>query len=79
MPTNNNNSTTDKQKPTETKPEAQKEQTKNTNLGVLEDDDEFEEFPSNLWDDNWDDDDIEDDFSKQLKEELAKADNKMQS
>jgi len=71
-------------------------------LGVLEEDDEFEEFPasdwkdedtdvskliqlakaagvasgvqgSNLWEDNWDDDDVEDDFSKQLREELAKA------
>ncbi|KAF8323902.1 hypothetical protein DL93DRAFT_2070001 [Clavulina sp. PMI_390] len=67
-------------------------------LGALEEDDEFEEFPAQDWDDseadlshlvsgttgsnttpetfweeNWDDDDIEDDFSKQLREELAKA------
>jgi len=27
----------------------------------------------NLWEDNWDDDDVEDDFSKQLREEFAKA------
>jgi len=62
-------------------------------LGALEEDDEFEEFPQNDWDEsetslakdgttqppetyweeNWDDDDIEDDFSKQLRDELAKA------
>jgi len=52
-------------------------------LGLLEEDDEFEEFPAedwdareedsddiNVWEDNWDDDNIEDDFSKQLKAEL---------
>jgi len=67
------------------KPEAPQPQ-----LGVLEEDDEFEEFTAsdwkdedtdvsrliqsgNLWEDNWDDDDVEDDFSKQLREELAKA------
>jgi len=67
------------------KPEASQPQ-----LGVLEEDDEFEEFTAsdwkdedtdvskliqsgNLWEDNWDDDDVEDDFSKQLREELAKA------
>lgn len=49
-------------------------------LGLLEEDDEFEEFPveewredkedqSDLhqWEDNWDDDNVEDDFSKQLR------------
>ncbi|KAL5266025.1 hypothetical protein ACHWQZ_G006621 [Mnemiopsis leidyi] len=55
------------------------------NLGQLEEDDEFEEFPVEewkpeetdqsdlqVWEDNWDDDKIEDDFSKQLKAELEK-------
>jgi len=54
-------------------------------LGLLEEDDEFEEFPAedwagadedqadvNVWEDNWDDDNIEDDFSQQLKAELEK-------
>ncbi|KAJ2163184.1 hypothetical protein GGF46_000114 [Coemansia sp. RSA 552] len=54
--------------------------------GVLEEDDEFEDFPAEdwaasdedqedvtLWNDNWDDDDLEDDFSKQLRVELEKA------
>ncbi|KAG6373435.1 DHS-like NAD/FAD-binding domain-containing protein [Boletus reticuloceps] len=44
-------------------------------LGVLEEDDEFEEFEcaaanasgDKLWEDNWDDDDIEDEFSVQLR------------
>ncbi|BFZ22560.1 hypothetical protein BsWGS_25599 [Bradybaena similaris] len=54
-------------------------------LGLLEEDDEFEEFPAedwtgeeeapediSVWEDNWDDDNIEDDFSKQLRAELEK-------
>ncbi|KAL0270525.1 UNVERIFIED_CONTAM: hypothetical protein PYX00_007911 [Menopon gallinae] len=54
-------------------------------LGLLEEDDEFEEFPAedwtakdqddediSVWEDNWDDDNVEDDFSKQLKIELSK-------
>ncbi|RWS24038.1 26S proteasome complex subunit DSS1-like protein [Leptotrombidium deliense] len=53
-------------------------------LGLLEEDDEFEEFPVeewkgkgddqelSIWEDNWEDDNIEDDFSKQLKSELEK-------
>jgi len=54
-------------------------------LGILEEDDEFEEFPAedwnaeeeepeavNVWEDNWDDDNIDDDFSKQLRTELEK-------
>ncbi|CAG7836398.1 unnamed protein product [Allacma fusca] len=54
-------------------------------LGLLEEDDEFEEFPAEswtgnteeeeevkVWEDNWDDDNIEDDFGKQLREELEK-------
>lgn len=49
-------------------------------LGLLEEDDEFEEFPAedwgadqedaadvHQWEDNWDDDNLEDDFSKQLR------------
>merc|ERR1711860_245839 len=51
---------------------------KAVDLGKLEEDDEFEEFPTkgwdgktdeddvNVWEDNWDDDAIEDDFSVQL-------------
>ncbi|XP_077862345.1 26S proteasome complex subunit SEM1-like [Saccoglossus kowalevskii] len=61
-------------------------------LGLLEEDDEFEEFPSedwggededqddvNVWEDNWDDDNVEDDFSKQLRTELEKQGTPMQS
>ena len=57
-------------------------------LGLLEEDDEFEEFPAedwtgkaedetdvNVWEDNWDDDDVEDDFSVQLRNELEKQSN----
>jgi 26 proteasome complex subunit DSS1 len=52
-------------------------------LGLLEEDDEFEEFEAedwneaekdaennaelNLWEDNWDDDNVEDDFTMQLR------------
>merc|ERR1712241_39603 len=52
---------------------------KAVDLGLLEEDDEFEEFPAekweskdedsadvNVWEDNWDDDTVEDDFSVQL-------------
>uniref|UniRef100_A0A8I3PHN4 26S proteasome complex subunit SEM1 n=2 Tax=Canis lupus familiaris TaxID=9615 RepID=A0A8I3PHN4_CANLF len=50
-------------------------------LGLLEEDDEFEEFPAedwagldededaHVWEDNWDDDNVEDDFSNQLRSE----------
>lgn len=53
-------------------------------LGLLEEDDEFEEFPAedwagldededaHVWEDNWDDDNVEDDFSNQLRAELEK-------
>ncbi|OTF71744.1 hypothetical protein BLA29_003909 [Euroglyphus maynei] len=55
-------------------------------LGFLEEDDDFEEFPAenydilenediepvNIWEDDWDDDNIEDDFSAQLKAEFEK-------
>jgi len=53
------------------------------NLGSLEEDDEFEEFPVeewvesnqdedevNVWEDNWDDDNVEDDFNNQLRAQL---------
>ena len=58
---------------------------KKPDLGLLEEDDEFEEFPAedwtaaeedktdqNVWEDNWDEDDLEDDFSQQLRLELEK-------
>merc|ERR1711860_320638 len=54
-------------------------------LGLLEEDDDFEEFPAaewdskeedtkdaNVWEDNWDDDNVEDDFSVQLRSELGR-------
>jgi len=56
---------------------------------MLEEDDEFEDFPvedwsqedtevpggsTHLWEESWDDDDENEDFSKQLKEELKKVD-----
>lgn len=56
-------------------------------LGLLEEDDEFEEFATedydgeeesteggsvNVWEDNWDDDNIEEDFSTQLQSEIQK-------
>jgi len=59
-------------------------------LGLLEEDDEFEEFPVEeevsgdegeaniVWEDNWDDDTIEDDFSNQLRAELESQTNRMQ-
>ncbi|RMC05021.1 hypothetical protein DUI87_18202 [Hirundo rustica rustica] len=52
-------------------------------LGLLEEDDEFEEFPAedwtgldededaHVWEDNWDDDNVEDDFSNQLSSLLT--------
>ena len=56
------------------------EKKKAVDLGLLEEDDEFEEFPAeewdqkdedetdvNVWEDNWDDDTVEDDFSLQLR------------
>ncbi|KAJ7991869.1 hypothetical protein DPEC_G00288330 [Dallia pectoralis] len=59
-------------------------------LGLLEEDDEFEEFPTedwtgqeededtHVWEDNWDDDNVEDDFSNQLRAELEKHGYKME-
>jgi len=65
---------------------------KPVDLGLLEEDDEFEEFPAeewdakqedqtdvNVWEDNWDDDAIEDDFSVQLRSELENQGMKMES
>merc|ERR1711971_200784 len=64
---------------------------KAVDLGLLEEDDEFEEFPAeewdskqdqtdvNVWEDNWDDDAIEDDFSIQLRSELENQGMKMES
>ncbi|CAD6236424.1 GSCOCG00008175001-RA-CDS [Cotesia congregata] len=59
-------------------------------LGLLEEDDEFEEFPAenwtakdednediSVWEDNWDDDDIEDDFNHQLRAQLEKQKNQI--
>ncbi|XP_041372034.1 26S proteasome complex subunit SEM1-like [Gigantopelta aegis] len=64
---------------------ADQQKDKKPDLGLLEEDDEFEEFPAEdwtgaeedadddkVWEDNWDDDNIEDDFSKQLRAELEK-------
>ncbi|KAJ3374051.1 hypothetical protein GGF31_008267 [Allomyces arbusculus] len=61
------------------------------NLGILEEDDEFEDFPVEEWDedakakaevhaweDNWDDDDATDDFAKQLRAEFQKLGDQMQ-
>ncbi|KAM5157378.1 26S proteasome complex subunit SEM1 [Mantella aurantiaca] len=60
-------------------------------LGLLEEDDEFEEFPTedwtgcdededaHVWEDNWDDDNVEDDFSNQLRAELEKHGYKMET
>ncbi|XP_069121460.1 26S proteasome complex subunit SEM1-like [Argopecten irradians] len=61
------------------------EKEKKPDLGLLEEDDEFEEFPAedwnsadedekdiNVWEDNWDDDNVEDDLSVQLRNELEK-------
>ncbi|KAF3090777.1 hypothetical protein TWF569_005463 [Orbilia oligospora] len=74
------------------KPVAKPEETKDpkTIKKVLDEDDEFEDFPAeeweedetevpgggkpNLWEESWDDDDLSEDFSKQLREELKKVD-----
>ncbi|XP_075153695.1 suppressor of exocyst mutations 1 [Haematobia irritans] len=64
---------------------ADKDKSVKSDLGLLEEDDEFEEFPAedfnaanededevNVWEDNWDDDNVEDDFNVQLKAHLEK-------
>ena len=72
---------------------SQNEADKNSvDLGLLEEDDDFEEFPSekwdkteedntdvNVWEANWDDDNVEDDFSVQLRTELGSQGYKMQT
>ncbi|XP_050433364.1 26S proteasome complex subunit SEM1 [Adelges cooleyi] len=69
-----------------TVPSSNTDKHKNTlDVGLLEEDDEFEEFPveewteqdeedkeANVWEDNWDDDNVEDDFSVQLRAEYEK-------
>ncbi|KAI9224576.1 DSS1/SEM1 family-domain-containing protein [Blastocladiella britannica] len=60
-------------------------------LGILEEDDEFEDFPVedwaandqhkeelHAWEDNWDDDETSDDFSVQLRAEFAKLGDPME-
>jgi 26 proteasome complex subunit DSS1 len=66
----------------ETTDSAAKPENQKVELGLLEEDDEFEEFEAddwnendkdnenqedNLWEDNWDDDNVEDDFTNQLR------------
>ena len=68
------------------------EDKKSVDLGLLEEDDDFEEFPSekwdkneedttdvNVWEANWDDDTVEDDFSIQLRGELKNQGYKMEA
>merc|ERR1712243_257770 len=75
-----------KKKETKEGEKVEEKEKKPEGLGLLEEDDEFEEFPAdewsdneedaedvNVWEDNWDEDTVEDDFSKQLKTELEKA------
>lgn len=65
---------------------------KDFDLDLLREDDEFEEFPAedwtnqekessdvNVWEDTWDDDDVEDAFSQQLRSELEKPSVKHES
>ncbi|KXJ23866.1 26S proteasome complex subunit SEM1 [Exaiptasia diaphana] len=65
--------------------------TKKNEVGLFEEDDEFEEFPAeewteqdedqddiHVWEDNWDDDAVEDDFSNQLRAELEKHGHKVE-
>jgi len=85
------NAPTAKMQPTQ-KTEADAGQTSKTASNpppaMLEEDDEFEDFPvedwsqedtevpggnAHLWEESWDDDDENEDFSKQLKEELKKV------
>ncbi|XP_039101726.1 LOW QUALITY PROTEIN: 26S proteasome complex subunit SEM1 [Hyaena hyaena] len=61
-------------------------------LGLLEEDEDFKEFPvedwagldadedaARVWEDNWDDDGVEDDISNQLQAELEKRDYKVET
>lgn len=60
-----------------------------SDLGALEEDDDFEEFPAEdwgasdevaedmqVWEEDWDEDNVEDDFSQQLRAELEKQGHK---
>lgn len=64
------------------------EDKKRVDIDKLDEDDEFEEFPTDdwdirqedqtdiqVWEDNWDDDDTESDFAKHLKSELESQGN----
>jgi len=75
-----------------TKPQGEMSEPAKKDLGLLEEDDEFEEFPTedwtakeedeqdiNVWEDNWDDDNVEDEFSNQLRAELEKCGHKTNS
>lgn len=73
----------------EKKPEGEQQKEQQTQQpALLEEDDEFEDFPvedwteeeskvpggnAHLWEESWDDDDQDEDFSKQLREELKKV------
>jgi len=91
MSSGSSNAPTAKMQPT-TKNEPDPAQTaksaSNQTPALLEEDDEFEDFPvedwsqedtevpggtTHLWEESWDDDDENEDFSKQLKEELKKV------
>ena len=61
---------------------------KTVDIDLLEEDDEFEEFPTddwdirkedqtdiNVWEDSWDDDNTETDFSNHLRSELESQGN----
>jgi 26 proteasome complex subunit DSS1 len=77
---------------TTTGPTASTNSSQKVELGLLEEDDEFEEFETedwnenekdvesepNLWEDNWDDDNVEDDFTLQLRAELEKRGQKLE-
>lgn len=69
-----------------------KKDKKQVDINILEEDDEFEEFPAedwtskdedkedvSVWEDNWDDDNVEDDFSHQLKLQLEKQNSEVGS
>ena len=86
-----NNEKSNTQNVTDTKSD-EKKPTKSVDLGLLEEDDDFEEFPTekwekneedtadvNVWEANWDDDNAEDDFSIQLRSELKNQGFKMES
>ncbi|CAG5890994.1 unnamed protein product, partial [Menidia menidia] len=89
LPVHESRSSTSKQQHTERANMSDKKQT--VDLGLLEEDDEFIEFPAedwtgldedkdeHVWEDNWDDDNVEDDFSNQLREELEKHGYKMET